>query len=446
VPALAQISDQGATIRRVAEWSSFDEAQQDLLGRFDRWRLVVRKGTEADGGTVEVAHEALFREWARLKEWLEPEHMRLEALRSLQIAAATWARHDKNSAFLDHRGKRLAEAGALGRNDAYRRRLGNVEFDYLAACRAAELAARVRTGRMQAVVGVLAVGIIAGLAAWWNQQWLIETRYWFTDVRGHVLAAESERALKPQAIFKECAKDCPEMIVVPAGRFTMGSPAGEGDDGEHPPHEVTIGQPFEVTFDEWDACVANGACARTQEPGWGRGSRPLINVSWQDAHEYVTWLSRMTGQHYRLLSEAEWEYAARAGTTTRYSFGDDEGMLGEHAWYAKNSDNRTHPVGKKKPNAFGLFDMHGNVWEWCEDNWHPNYEGAPGDGSVWPGGEPSLRVLRGGSWTNGPSLLRSAVRYGLQPGYRILGVGFRVARTLLPRTPWSDSSWTGPNH
>jgi Novel STAND NTPase 1 len=113
VPALAQIGDQGATIRRVAHWTSFNDEQQELLRRFDRWRLVVRKGAEADGGTVEVAHEALFREWARLKEWLEPERARLEALRSLQTAAATWDRHDRALAFLDHRDKRLSTAGAL---------------------------------------------------------------------------------------------------------------------------------------------------------------------------------------------------------------------------------------------------------------------------------------------------------------------------------------------
>ena len=156
VPALAQINDQGATIRRIAAWNSFSDEQQDMLIRFDHWRLVVRKG-DAGGGTVEVAHEALFREWTRLKSWLEPERARLDALRSLQIDALTWDRNGRDAAFLNHRDKRLAEAVALAGIDAYRKRLGTVEFDYLAACQAAARLARRRTRRMQALVGVLAL-------------------------------------------------------------------------------------------------------------------------------------------------------------------------------------------------------------------------------------------------------------------------------------------------
>ena len=141
VPALAQINDQGATIRRIAAWTSFSDEQQELLIGFDQWRLVVRKG-ETDGGTVEVAHEALFREWTRLQGWLEPERARLEALRSLQVDALTWDRNGRDAAFLNHRDKRLAEAATLAGIDGYRKRLGAVEFDYLAACEAAERLAR----------------------------------------------------------------------------------------------------------------------------------------------------------------------------------------------------------------------------------------------------------------------------------------------------------------
>jgi formylglycine-generating enzyme required for sulfatase activity len=379
-----------------------------------------------------------------LKEWLEPERARLEALRSLQTAAATWDRHDRALAFLDHRDKRLSTAGALGHDEAYRKRLGNLEFDYLAACSAAGRAAKRRTRRVQALIGVLVVGLVAGLAAWWKEPWLKERYHWFTSVRGHVLTAEQERALRTGETFKECvsvSKRCPEMVVVPAGEFMMGSPDGKGADEEHPQHKVTIAKPFavsrfELTFDQWDACVAYGGCAPVGDSSWGRGTQPVINVSWSDAQHYVAWLSRLTGQRYRLLSEAEWEYAARAETTTVYTSGDDEESLGQHAWYIKNSNSRPHPVGEKKPNAFGLFDMHGNIWEWTEDGWHHGYLGdPPTDGSVWQGRDASRRVLRGGSWISDPDNLRSAFRYWLNPDVRITGIGFRVARTLLPPAP-----------
>jgi hypothetical protein len=165
VPALAQINDQGATIRRIAAWNSFTDEQQELLLRFDQWRLVVRKG-EADGGTVEVAHEALFREWKRLQGWLEPERARLEALRSLQVDAATWDRNGRTAAFLNHRDKRLAETAALAVIEGYRKRMASVELDYLTACQAAEGSARRRLRAVQAVIGVLGLGVVAGMAAW----------------------------------------------------------------------------------------------------------------------------------------------------------------------------------------------------------------------------------------------------------------------------------------
>jgi formylglycine-generating enzyme required for sulfatase activity len=144
----------------------------------------------------------------------------------------------------------------------------------------------------------------------------------------------------------------------------------------------------------------------------------------------VKWLSGLTGQQYRLLSEAEWEYAARARTTGPYSFEDDESVLGEYAWYGKNSGNRTHPVGEKKPNGFGLYDMHGNVWEWVEDCYHDSYQEAPSDGSAWIAGACGERVVRGGAWGGNPRDLRSAVRGGNTPGNRTNVLGFRVGRTL----------------
>lgn len=230
---------------------------------------------------------------------------------------------------------------------------------------------------------------------------------------------------------------CPEMVVVPSGSFMMGSAANEvgRSDDEGPQRSIKTGQTFavgkfEVTFDEWDACVAAKGCQHKPETSWGRGRQPVMNVSWNDAKEYVTWMSRKTGKTYRLLSEAEWEYAARAKTVTRFSFGDDDAQLGTYAWYNSNAGSRTHPVGEKSPNAFGLYDMHGNLWEWCEDTKQPNYRGAPTDGSAWVVGISSSRVLRGGSWVSNPYNLRSALRYDYLPDGRNISIGFRVARTL----------------
>jgi formylglycine-generating enzyme required for sulfatase activity len=232
---------------------------------------------------------------------------------------------------------------------------------------------------------------------------------------------------------------CPEMVVVPPGSFMMGSP--ESDAGRYPSQvpqrKVTIAKPFavgkfEVIFGEWDACADDSGCVSNRRPadqGWGRGRRPVINVSWEDAKEYVDWLSRKTGKEYRLLSEAEWEYATRAGTTTRYAFGDTITTFQARVWVGE-IDKHTVEVGSFPSNRFGLHDMHGNVWEWVEDTWHGNYQGAPHDGSVWTAGDTAVRVLRGGSWRSGET--GSSGRHRMQPGYRHRSndVGFRVARSL----------------
>ena len=228
--------------------------------------------------------------------------------------------------------------------------------------------------------------------------------------------------------FRDCL-ECPLMVVVPSGSFLMGSPESEVNRhrDEGPVRRVTMARPFavgvyEVTFDEWDACVSDGwGCGgyRPDDRGWGRGLRPVVFVSWDDAQAYVRWLSRKTGHKYRLLSEAEWEYVARAGTTTRYWWGDDIGRNRANCtgcgsrWDSK----QTAPVGSFSANPFGLHDVHGNVWEWVEDCWE---------------GGCSRRVLRGGSWDDFPGTLRSAARNGYTPGLRSYDAGFRVARTLTP--------------
>jgi formylglycine-generating enzyme required for sulfatase activity len=258
-----------------------------------------------------------------------------------------------------------------------------------------------------------------------------------------VLTDDEEKAIaaKPGSDFMECAKGCPVMVVVPAGKFTMGSPDTELDriENEGPQHEVTVAKPFavsrfEVTFDDWDACTAAFVCAQVPEH-WGRGKMPVINVSWDDARQYAGWLSQVTGKEYRLLTEAEWEYAARAGTHTRYSWGDDpaagdancDGCGGQ--WKLR----QTAPVGSFKPNAFGLHDMHGNVWEWVEDSWHETYDDAPADTLPWlQDSDPNYRMIRGGSWRNESEQVRAAFRVRRNHNVEFDTLGFRVGRTLSP--------------
>jgi formylglycine-generating enzyme required for sulfatase activity len=254
------------------------------------------------------------------------------------------------------------------------------------------------------------------------------------------LSPDAERALKPGDKFKECT-DCPEMIVVPAGNFTIGSPETEKDrgDNEGPQHGVTIARPFavskfDVTFADWDACVSVGGCPQVSDGGMGRDMKPVINVTWDDAQQYVAWLSKMTGQPYRLLTEAEWEYAARAGTTTAYYWGDEIGTGNANCpgCGSKWDNQQTSPVGSFKPNMFGLYDMAGNVWQWVQDCYHDNYDGAPADGSAWTSGDCSGRVVRGGSWINFPLYRRTASRSRFTTDIRYGNLGFRVGRTLIP--------------
>jgi formylglycine-generating enzyme required for sulfatase activity len=297
-------------------------------------------------------------------------------------------------------------------------------------------AARRRMLQMQALVGAFVAVIVVGVAAWWQQESLKERVYAWRNV--HVLTAAQEKALKPgDPPFRECT-NCPEMIVIPAGSFTMGSPAGQGTEYEHPLHDVRIAKPFavskfELTYDEWDACASHGHCDPNVMYAGRGGQEPAINLSWDDSQVYVKWLSRVTGKEYRLLSEAEYEYAARAGTQTTYPWGDDIEQNGKAManCYTCLDHRRTTTVGSFAPNRFGLYDMIGNVAEWTEDCLHMSYDGAPTDGSAWTTGDCSDRIVRGGHWRAGPSLLRSASRTWVLFNNRDDYLGFRVARTLL---------------
>ena len=250
------------------------------------------------------------------------------------------------------------------------------------------------------------------------------------------------------AVFSDCA-GCPSLVVVPAGTFRMGSPSSEpgriGDD-EGPQHSVTIPSAFaagvyEVTFYEWDQCVSAGGCGgyRPNDEGWGRGQRPVMNVSWEDAQAYVRWLSARTGESYSLLSESEWEYVARGGTRAAYWWGNwiQNRNLANCRDCGSSWDNReTAPVGSFSENGFSVHDVMGNVWEWVEDCWHDGYSGAPIDGSAWTrvdgsgSGDCSRRVIRGGSFLEASRYLRSAYRFRSVVDNRVRSIGFRVRRRL----------------
>lgn len=252
--------------------------------------------------------------------------------------------------------------------------------------------------------------------------------------------------------MKDCDV-CPELVAIPAGRFVMGATPGErnAEDDEGPVREVTLSRPFalgkyEVTYDEWEACVADKACERTPDEGWGRGRRPVLHVNYDQALGYASWLSRRTGKVYRLPSEAEWEYAARAGSGAAGGWGDDAAKACEFAnvydqsahgryrfgWKPFPCDDRTTetaPVGSYAPNAFGVYDTLGNVWEWVADCYAP-YGGAPVDGSAVAMDGCKKRISRGGSWNIFPVWVRVSYRYGLEPQLRSNNLGLRVLREL----------------
>lgn len=234
------------------------------------------------------------------------------------------------------------------------------------------------------------------------------------------------------------------MVVVPAGSYLMGSASEDSrDDNEGPQHRVTIRKPFavgvhEVTFEEWDACVNAGGCQgyAPDDKGWDRGRRPVIYVSWEDAQRFVAWLRTGTGEPYRLLSEAEWEYVARSGTTTAFYTGatisTSQAAYGGHHGLDSYGTQQTVDVMSFRPNGFGLYDVHGNVAEWVQDCWNDSYRGAPSDGSAWERGDCDNRVVRGGSWFSGMGSLRSASRWSDESYERTSLNGFRIARTLTP--------------
>jgi formylglycine-generating enzyme required for sulfatase activity len=446
---LATVREDEEPTRRRAARSEFSDEEWRLVTELADHpnRLLVTATPEAGETYAEVAHEAIFRRWGKLRDWIAAEREFLAWKTGVEAARRVWGATPDQS-----KGEALLMGVALEQAQSW---MPKRQEDIPAVDRQFILlsykASQRRKLRVQLLVLKVAIGeafaIFVGLFAWANQSYLLDRFNWYAtarpyivaQVRPYVLNADAERALKPGQSFKECAKDCPEMVVVPAGAFMMGSSDAAAYPDESPRHVVTIARPFavskfDVTFADWDACVAVRGCDQVSDSGFGRGTRPVIDVSWDDAQQYVAWLSLATGKNYRLLTEAEWEYAARAGSTTAFYWGNDIGKGNANCnGCGSQWDNReTSPVGSFQPNAFGLYDMAGNVWRWLNDCYTDNYVGAPANGAARLIGDCLRRVIRGGSWNDRPLYLRAAARGWLTPSNRVVSVGFRLGRTLTP--------------
>jgi formylglycine-generating enzyme required for sulfatase activity len=431
---LATLREGEEPTRRRALRSEFTDEQWRLVSELadHPYRLLVTATPEGGETYAEMAHEAIFRRWDKLRNWIAAEREFLAWRTGLEAARRAWQatpNNLKNDALL------VGRALAQGKSWVADREADIPDADRGFIARSRKVA-RSRGLWRRTVITLPIVVLVPLLTV--TAYLLYHTMGMFWDISTSALTAKAEQVLKPGDTFKECAS-CPEMVVVPTGSFMMGSPANEigRTINEGPQHEVTIRRPFavgefEVTYEEWMACYAHMGCIRVPNL-WSRRQWPVRSVSWNDAKQYVAWLAKVTGKPYRLLTEAEWEYVARANNLERFSFGDDESKLAQHAWYNHNSGGRPHQVGQEKPNAFGIYDTHGNVWEWVADCYKDDYNAAPTDGSAWTALDCGQRVYRGGSYLNSAGELRSAHRVGNTDDSRYDDLGLRVGRTLEGR-------------
>jgi formylglycine-generating enzyme required for sulfatase activity/energy-coupling factor transporter ATP-binding protein EcfA2 len=461
--ALTDMNVEGKAIRRpqtfgdlVAVTQSEPDTLRGIIKAFrrDGVSFITPYGNQpiANDTIIDISHEALIRCWNKLADpgsgWLTHEFNDGLIWRSLLVEAEGFAADKRRVLSPATTAERWKWWQHRHVNAAWARRYGDsfpLVKKLIDASR--KHSRHIRQLQAAAIVASLLIGF-AGAAYWASQnearlQMAMDLYLWRTP-----LSAQREAALKPKQEFQDCGR-CPRMVVVPGGRFMMGSLAGKGADDEHPQHLVTIARPFaigkfEVTFDEFDTCAElGGGCTKPYDYGWGRGSRPVVSVSWDGAQKYLSWLSRETGKQYRLLSESEYEYAARGGKQTAYPWGDTVELDGKAMANCSDctslwDDRQTAPVGQFAANSFGLYDMVGNVWEWVQDCYHPGYEidvsqsevKAPENGSAWTDSQCQERVVRGGSWDYDPQYLRSAVRDRNSSFFQGSDLGFRVARTL----------------
>jgi formylglycine-generating enzyme required for sulfatase activity len=421
-----------------------DADQETVPGRLKRLNYIFLRNADEEAHGLNALHSALNTDigWVR-------EHTRLG-----KLAGAWLASGRRGDGLL--RGAALIDAERwISSRPREAPEPSDLHREFIQASRKGELAALekerskllVMKRWLQASLVLLGVSIV-GLIAWLNQGRLTEQIQWYSKMKPTVTSAAQEADLiaKPGSQFTECEHGCPDMVVVPAGQFLMGAepPLLPSQATAVPRHKVSIARPFAVaktpvTFAQWQLCVDAMACPAVEDTLMNHKDQPVIAVDWDQAKQYAAWLARVTGKPYRLLSEAEFEYAARgttdvSGPYTAYSWGDSLGQNNATCLGCGSQwDNKgTAPVATFKPNAFGLYDMNGNAFQWLEDTWHETYDGAPADGSAWTvGPDPKSKVKRGGSFRDDPESLRPEIRYWGTNTFRYENLGLRVARSLI---------------
>jgi formylglycine-generating enzyme required for sulfatase activity len=401
-----------ADTRRRATSTELGQEAQGLVKTLADERLVVTSrlaGSVED--TVEVSHEALVRHWSHLKGWVDADRQFLVWQQRLNVMRKEWGVGQRSADLLLH-GLSLREA-----TEWLKKKPESFSPDERVYITASQ-------NRRTRVFAVAAIGAAFLL-------WLIGGTTWLWQ-KGYTV---DQAALKIESLVHSIHVP-PQMEQIPGGTFQMGDVEKLGESWQNPVHPVMI-KPFsmgkyEVTFEEYDAFAIATGRRLSEDQGWGRERRPVINVTWDDAKAYAAWLSAETGKRYRLPSESEWEYAARSGAKQEAWAGTSkESDLDHYAVSLQNSGNHTAEVGTKQANAFGLHDLSGNVGEWVEDCAHGTYERAPSDGSGWleaDEGDCNLRVIRGGSWLYAPVFLRVSSRNGSNADFRTSGIGFRLAQ------------------
>jgi formylglycine-generating enzyme required for sulfatase activity len=473
--SMVRVDDRGRYAKQPVLWNSLSASVHDVLEHFVAARLLV-SGGDKKRQTLEVAHEALFRVWPRMVGWLDDDKSFMVWQQRLREHVSDWQRKnqdggtllrgallgeaqhwfaekadrltDQEQNYIRHSAathelavqteqerveRELAQANSLAeeaakREEAERARAEAAEHARQAAeetrgvaTRRAEEAERARRRQRQFSLVLLFLLLGGCIEAWlWQMGYNLE-----------------QAALKVKSVFVSIHV-LPQMVPIKGGTFWMGDVERFNESWPKPAGPIKI-KPFamgkyEVTFEEYDRFTIATRRRMLDDHGWGRGQRPVISVSWDDATAYATWLSHETGTPYRLPTESEWEYAARSGAEQEAWAGtSDESQLAVYAIFEEHSENKPAVVGSKHPNQMGLYDMSGNVWEWVEDCWHKDYNGAPIDGSAWldtNAGDCGWRVARGGSWTNFSDRLRTSKHGKFIHDIKVYNLGFRLAQDI----------------
>ena len=406
IPWLAGIDPSTANARRrIARLSEIPVEARPLIDLLVEARLLATDMDPDTGeATIEPAHDALLRQWGLLEGWLEEDFGALATLEALKRAARDWKANASLTGWLVHSGSRLATAESVCKRDDLSRSLEPADWAYLRACQTSERAASRTRRRLRTVSVIMATTLAIGLVGWINQGYIVHQWLLTTAVRPYYLSKEAELSLPSGQSFFDCGIDCPEMVVVPAGEHR----------GITLNHRLAVSK-YEIAFSSWDRCVNLGGCSnRASDEGWGRGRRPTINVSWDDAMQYVKWISKLTGKEYRLLSSQEWLYAARIASISRPK--TEDALV-----------NQTIPVDRFGSNELGLVGFDGNVTEWVSDCFALQSPGTSDDRLHADDGMCDRRTLMGASHQ-----MRGIFdqRFGYWKTRRSNAIGFRVSRSL----------------